>query len=374
MYDIAIIGGGLSGLSFSILMAKKGYKVIVFEKESYPMHRVCGEYISLESLNFLNQLGLNISEMELPIIKRVGISSPDGSFINQRLPLGGIGISRYILDEKLAFIARKSGVSVFENTSVNDVHFENNQFFLQTNELNYSAKVCIGSFGKRSNLDIKFNREFVKISKQNKLNYIGVKYHIKTKIANDIIELHNFKDGYCGISRVENGITCLCYLTTAENLRLHGSIENLEKNELFKNPYLKEYFTNSEFLFSKPVTISQIDFSNKNLIENHILMCGDSAGLIAPLCGNGMSMAFHSAYLLANEVDNYFKNNKNRNELEKNYLKIWNKNFKNRLRVGRILQETFGKVHLTNVIIKTLKNFPSIVNFLIKLTHGKSFS
>ncbi|HZG25248.1 MAG TPA: FAD-dependent oxidoreductase, partial [Chitinophagaceae bacterium] len=46
-YDVAIVGGGLAGLSLSIQMAKQGYSTILFEKEQYPFHRVCGEYISL---------------------------------------------------------------------------------------------------------------------------------------------------------------------------------------------------------------------------------------------------------------------------------------------------------------------------------------
>jgi flavin-dependent dehydrogenase len=47
-YDCAIIGGGVAGLSLAILLAKDLKKVILFEKESYPYHKVCGEYISNE--------------------------------------------------------------------------------------------------------------------------------------------------------------------------------------------------------------------------------------------------------------------------------------------------------------------------------------
>ena len=62
-FDVGIIGGGLAGLSLSILLAKNRYKVILFEKEKYPFHRVCGEYISLESWKFIEQsLGLNLSQ------------------------------------------------------------------------------------------------------------------------------------------------------------------------------------------------------------------------------------------------------------------------------------------------------------------------
>jgi len=45
-YDIAIIGGGLAGLSLAILAANANYSVALFEKEAYPFHKVCGEYIS----------------------------------------------------------------------------------------------------------------------------------------------------------------------------------------------------------------------------------------------------------------------------------------------------------------------------------------
>ena len=68
---IVVIGGGLAGLSLSIQLAKAGYKVVLFEKEKYPFHKVCGEYISLESWNFIEQLGLPLSNMNLPIIKKL---------------------------------------------------------------------------------------------------------------------------------------------------------------------------------------------------------------------------------------------------------------------------------------------------------------
>src|SRR5215208_5476201 len=82
-----IIGGGLAGLSLSIQLAKAGYKVVLFEKEKYPFHKVCGEYISLESWNFIEQLGLPLSKMNLPIIKKLIVSSPGGKILESNLDL-----------------------------------------------------------------------------------------------------------------------------------------------------------------------------------------------------------------------------------------------------------------------------------------------
>src|SRR5450755_1590787 len=112
-YDVVIAGGGLAGLSLSIQLARAGYTVAVFEKEKYPFNKVCGEYISLESWNFLEDLGLPLSDWNLPVIRRLLLSAPNGDHIEQGLPLGGFGISRYKIDAALAVIARASGVALY---------------------------------------------------------------------------------------------------------------------------------------------------------------------------------------------------------------------------------------------------------------------
>ncbi|MEP6465232.1 MAG: NAD(P)-binding protein, partial [Parafilimonas sp.] len=88
-YDIAIIGGGLGGLSLAILSANAGYKVVLFEKEQYPFHKVCGEYISLESYDFLSRLGLPLADWNLPIIKNLQVSDVYGKVYDFKLDLGG---------------------------------------------------------------------------------------------------------------------------------------------------------------------------------------------------------------------------------------------------------------------------------------------
>ena len=133
LYDSAIIGGGLAGLGLSIQLAKKGYKVILFEKETYPFHKVCGEYISMESWPFLQSLGVPLPDMQLPLIKKLIVTAPDGNLLQEDLPLGGFGISRYTLDALLKDIAIKHGVTVKENCKVADVHFADEQLpFTQT--------------------------------------------------------------------------------------------------------------------------------------------------------------------------------------------------------------------------------------------------
>ena len=373
-YDVAIAGGGLAGLALGIQCAQAGYRTILFEKEKYPFHKVCGEYISAESWNFLEELGVPLSQMNLPIIRRLLVTAPNGKELRQNLPLGGFGISRYKLDAMLADIARQNGVELSESTKVDGIKFGNEVFSLQSFGGSYHAKVVVGAFGKRTNLDVRWSRKFI-LKKHNKLNnYIGVKYHIKTSWPEDLIALHNFENGYCGISKIEENKYCFCYLTAAKNLERWGnSIPEMEKQVLCRNRHLKMIFENAEKLSQSPVTISQISFDKKEQIHNHVLLVGDAAGMIAPLCGNGMSMALHGSKIAFEQINLFLQNKIARWQMEENYVSAWKKQFSGRLRTGRMVQRFFGSALLSDILISVLKPFPAITNKLISETHGQPF-
>ncbi|MEB0165104.1 FAD-dependent monooxygenase, partial [Glaciimonas sp. CA11.2] len=144
-YDVAIAGGGLAGLALSIQLVREGYSVALFEKETYPFHKVCGEYISMESWEFLEELGQPLNDWNLPIIRKVLISAPNGASIEQELPLGGFGISRHKIDAALAVFAQTSGVVLYEATKVMDIAFEKSLFHIQTSAGNFQAKVICGT-------------------------------------------------------------------------------------------------------------------------------------------------------------------------------------------------------------------------------------
>ena len=373
-FDIAIIGGGLAGLSLSIQCANAGYSALLFEKETYPFHKVCGEYISNESFPFLEKLGVPLTIWELPSITDLNISAPNGSSYQFALPLGGFGVSRFKLDECLYQLAVSKGVTVLTSTKVQDINFTLNRFEIITDTGSYQSNIAAGSFGKRSNLDIHLSRPFAKAKPNALNNFIGVKYHIRYPHPTNQIALHNFENGYCGISEVENGECCLCYLTTADNLKKSGNnIRVMEEKILSKNPFLKHIFNNAEFLYQKPLTISQISFQKKSQIENHLLCIGDAAGMITPLCGNGMSIALHGSKIAFQNIDYYFKNKQNRAVLESAFEKQWQKQFANRIFVGRTIQRLFGNDRVTNLFLQSMQYFPMLSKKLIKATHGNPF-
>ncbi|MGL4631842.1 MAG: NAD(P)/FAD-dependent oxidoreductase [Leadbetterella sp.] len=359
-FDIGIIGGGLAGLSLAILKAKSEKRVVVFEKGTYPQHRVCGEYVSMESWGFIKSLGINLDTYQLPKITQLEVSSPSGKIFRSELDLGGFGISRYLLDDLLYKRCLELGVVVLTSAQATSA----SGGVIETAQQKYKVDTIVGAFGKRSNLDLVWNRKFVKNSKASLDNFVGVKYHIKYDFPKNTIALHNFEDGYCGISAIEDDTYCLCYLTNASNLqRSNNDIATMEKSILSKNPYLKSIFENAQFLWDKPKVISQISFEKKTTIENGVWMIGDSAGMITPLCGNGMSMALRSSKLY-HESDTV---------TGKGYSSNWEELFSRRLQIGRGIQSAFGDVSRTEWLVRLANAFPFATRWLISKTHGEEF-
>ena len=367
-FDVIVVGGGLAGLSSAIHLSKANLNVLVIEKNSYPKHKVCGEFISNEVLPYFKFLEIDVFELGAKRIDKFQLSTTKSKLISTTLPLGGFGISRFCLDNTLAKKALQVGAEILQD-SVEDIQFSNDVFSIETKSAKqFNAKIVIGAYGKRSNLDIKLKRQFIK----RKSPYLAVKTHVKGNFPEDVVALHNFDGGYCGVSKVENDTINLCYITNFNAFKTYKNIVEFQQKVLYKNTFLKEVFNNTSPVFDEPLTISQISFENKKPIENHILMCGDTAALIHPLCGNGMSMAIRSAQIASTLAVKYFNlESPDREALEKQYLREWNTAFKLRLKTGHIIADLFNQPKLSEVLMQGLKTFPRILPFIIKRTHGK---
>ena len=371
--DVLLIGGGLAGLAAALDLSARGHCVTVVERKEYPFHKVCGEYVSNEVLPYLRRLGADPAELAPAAIAQFVLSSPGGRELTSPLDLGGFGLSRYLLDDFLYRRAIARGVSFYLKSTVTDVAFDaaaDHHTVTLADGRQLTARVVLGTYGKRAALDRQLQRPFF----TQRSPYLGVKYHLRLPgFARDVIALHNFADGYAGISAIEQDKLCFCYLTSRDNLRQHGTIPAMEHAVLARNPRLREILDSAEILYPQPEVINEISFAPKQPVEQHVLMVGDAAGLITPLCGNGMAMALHGAALAAAAAHDFLAGHTNRLQLENGYTRVWQAQFGARLRVGRAVQRLFGGGVLSELVVGGLRHWPTAVRALMRRTHGQPF-
>jgi len=365
---VIVIGGGLAGLSTAIDLGRSGVDVLLVEKDPYPRHKVCGEYISNEVLPYLKKLGFDPFAHNARQISRLQLSHVGGKLIDAPLPLGGFGISRYALDHILYEIAKKH--STITQQKVNSIQRNDDYFKISTREgKTYIAPVVAGAFGKRSNLDIALKRRFVR----HRTPWMAVKGHYEYDHPDHVVALHQFSGGYCGLSNTESGSVNACYLASRNEFKKYRGIDSFQRQLVSQNPNLLKFYNTAKPLFRNPLTISQISFERKPVVDKGIFMIGDSAGLIHPLCGNGMAMAFRAASIFSELYLDFRNNKRSLKELESRYISKWNRNFRSRLRVGGLIQKVLLSKTASGLVSGFLNSFPSTLPFLIRQTHGKPF-
>ncbi len=359
-YDVGIIGAGIAGSCLAILLADAGKSVVVFEKEAYPSHKVCGEFISLESYDFFKSLGLPLDNWNLPIIKNLQLTSQKGGELNTTLNIGGFGLSRYKLDYELAEQMKRSGVHFHPKTKVHKVK----EGFIATTKGDFRANLIVGSHGKYASGYLQNPKSTVKS------NYIGVKYHIKGNFRDDLISLHSFDGGYCGMSKIEGDLYCLCYLADASKLKDNqNDIKALEENILFKNKKLESVYQQAEFVWKKPLVISNVKFNKQALFNGGMLFVGDAAGSISPLSGNGMSIAARSALLLSQLIlaePNFVK-------LTSSYNKEWDHHFGGRVNKAELLNTIMLHPTTHHIVLKLLNIISPLRKKVVNDMQGNPF-
>lgn len=366
--DIIIVGGGLAGLTAAIHLSRQGLKILLIEKNKFPHHKVCGEYLSNEVLPYLTEIGVNLYDLKPAKISKLEFSTLEGNLIETELDLGGIGISRFALDNFLYQKAIENGCQVIQAV-VENINYKKNSFSVILNDkTEFSTDFVLGAFGKRSLLDKTLQRDF----HQKPSEWLAVKAHYKNEqFPEDVVALHNFEGGYCGLSKTETGTVNACYLATYKSFKKYRGTDDFRENVLMENEYLKEFFSNSEMIFEKEISIAQVNFHSKSRIENHILMLGDAAGLIHPLCGNGMAMAIHSAKIASEILLDYFDGKETqRRAVEELYKSEWSQNFSGRMLAGRLLQKILMNNSAASFSQQIISLFPGLMPTIVKQTHG----
>lgn len=374
-YDVVVAGGGPAGCAAAVGLGRRGWRVLLVEAERYPVHKMCGEFMSPEAWGLLARLGVDgaVRAAGAVPIRRVAVTSP-GAVWRGALPAEGIGVSRWALDPLLFEAAVEAGVEGLQGARVTSIERDVDRggggpfrvgLTCDGERRGVTARLVIGAFGKRSRLDKTLDRD----ERARGGGFVAFKMHHEGADLEDRVELHAFDGGYCGMSHVEGGLVNVCLIAHARALRESGgSFDGMRDGVMRTNPSLAARLERLAPVMERPVSIAQVTFRTKGPLGRGVLMVGDTAAMIAPLCGDGMAMALRAAELATPLADRYLTGETSFEALERAWARRWRREFSARLAVGRALQSALSRPRIARAGLGVLSRAPSIGRALIALT------
>ncbi len=376
-FDVAVIGAGLGGATAALALAIRGARVAVFESAHFPRHKVCGEFLSPEIFDTFRRVGVTeaIYEARPFPVKTARVYAPNNSTSSERtsstrcleiaLPQQGFGLSRFALDAILWRAMQSRGVQTFDKTRIKTIARDNDIFHLQSGEDNFSARFVLNAAGRNARFGE--SKNYIKYSKSPR--YVGFKAHFSDVENYDgSVELHAYDGGYCGVGAIENGLTNVCCLAKYETVN-GRSPDEFWNWQLSQSASLRDRMRGATLCFAWLAT-ANVSFGKRAPIENGIFNCGDSAGYIHPLTGNGMAMASRSGELAAAVIASALRDEISHDDAETLYRTAWRREFDSRLKWAARLETLLISPRFTTLALKFLQTFPILAQRAVIQTRG----
>ena len=374
-YDAVVIGGGLAGCSTALQLARRGHEVLLAEQSTYPRHKLCGEFLSPEAQASFRRLGVleAVHEAGAAPINQTVLTAPDGTRSDHSLPDTALGLSRYQLDRLLFHRACAAGADGRPGTRVDSVDGTlEDGFTVTAGGDTVEARLVLGAYGRRGRLDRTLDRPFL----DQQTPYVGFKAHFAGPAASPLqntIELHSAPGGYCGLSPVEDGRINVCWIGHTDALTDAGGTPQAMLDErLRQNPVLDDRLQGLTRVSDQFEAVSQVPLMPKSRFAGGVCMIGDSAGMIAPLCGDGMAMALRTADLVTPLAAAYLDDRRSASAFRRAYRREWTDRFGHRMRLGRWIHAAAFRRGAARLVVQSCRLLPPLARWLIRTTRGRA--
>ena len=364
MFDVVVIGGGPAGAAAAITAAREGLGVLLMERGRFPRQRVCGEFVSAESLSLLESLlhGQSPLIANAPRIAK-GRLFVDGRVISTVIDPPAASIARYDLDQALWQSAVRERVDARVQFTAEKVRGRG-PFQIITSAGEINAKALINTTGRWSNLSagVRTQDSFGK-------KWLGVKAHFQEQEPSPSVDLYFFEGGYCGVQP-----TWLAADAASPGRRINACAmvrADVASNlgEVFEqHPALLQRSTEWTPL-TEPVSTSPLVFREPKPVQDGVFQAGDAAGFVDPFVGDGISLAIRSGATAAGWIVKFLRKGISRAEAEAGYEQAYRQDllpiFRNSARLRKLLR--LPRV-LRAPIAGILENTPSLAGYLVRNT------
>jgi len=353
-YDLIVVGAGPAGSACAITAARLGVKVLLLEKDRFPRHKVCGEFVSPESLGLLHGLLDDNRFRSCPQMLSSRIFLDNKTIALPVIPAAQ-SIPRFDLDAALFQAAQHAGVTTKENVTVSEVQ-QSEIFHIVTNENTFAAKAVVNATGRWSKL--------TQFDVAGKEKWLGLKAHFTEPSPPQSVDLYFFAGGYCGVTPVSSNSINACAMVRAD---VAHTLEDI----FAKEPQLWQRSRTWQPLFPT-VTTSPLYFREPVTESNGMLLAGDSASFIDPFAGDGISLALQSGTLAAESISGFLQGGYSLQQALQQYHAAYRKRFTPAFRNAARLRSALSAPRWVRSAVITFAGIPSVGKMLVRGTRTRS--
>ena len=364
-----MIGGGPAGASAAITAARAGAQVLLLEKGAYPRHKVCGEFVSGESVALLSSLLANALETRSLLSRVPRISGVrlflDGRTVDVPVNPAAASLARFDMDAALWKAAASAGVDARSGCTVHSVQgYDDNVFCIRTSAGDVSTRAVINTTGRWSNLT---ERPRGMTASNGASKWIGVKAHFCEASPSPTTDLYFFEGGYCGMQPVGLGDEpatsriVVCSMVRADVATRLEEVFPLE-------PRLTER-SRGWTLLSEPVSTSPLIFRQPNPVKDGVLFAGDAAGFVDPFVGDGISLALRSGSLAAQSLLPFLRGDSTLEDAASRYRHDYEQHLLPVFHASSLLRRMLTLPSaVRQPVLRVMETFPAVTRFMVKNT------
>jgi flavin-dependent dehydrogenase len=352
-YDLIIVGAGPAGSACAITAARTGAKVLLLEKDRFPRQKVCGEFVSSESLGLLHGL---LDDGRFRSCAQIFSSRIflDNKTLSLPVSPAAQSIPRFDLDPALFAAAQAAGVTAHEGVAVKEVQ-RDEVFQVHTSDGTYTACALVNATGRWSKL--------TQFDVAGKEKWLGLKAHFSEQSPPQSVDLYFFPGGYCGVTPVGPNSVNACAMVRAD---LAHTLEDVFARE----PQLLQRSRGWQPLFST-VTTSPLYFREPETESNGMLLAGDAAGFIDPFAGDGISLALQSGTLAAQSIVPFLHGDCSLEQAQRHYQAAHCKRFTPAFRNAARIRRAFAAPKWVRSAAMVFAGIPGVGKMLVKGTRAR---
>jgi flavin-dependent dehydrogenase len=302
--DVAIAGAGPAGALAAVILARAGFSVRLFDRASFPRHKLCGDTLNPGALAVLDRhLAIASLDAQSDAIDGMVLTGPGGVKIRATYGPGrsGRAITRESLDYWLVTRAVAAGAhleerAVVKEPLITDGRVGGVRVGRGDRSVAHPARMVIGADGRRSTLAV--NRRLSAQPRRPRRWAIGA-YFSDVEGRTRWGEMHVRGGHYIGVAPLPNGLTnaCLVMPHAHGDAPLREPLEQLRRH-LDRDPDLRERFRGARAV-TAPSMLGPMAVDARAAGEPGLLLAGDAAGFIDPMTGDGLRFALAGAELAA---------------------------------------------------------------------------